>query len=338
MIILGIESSCDETSIAIVENGKKVYSNIIATQIDIHKKYGGVVPEIASRHHIQNIGYVLYECLEEANMTMENIDYIAVTNKPGLIGSLLVGLIFAKGLSLAFNKPLIPVNHIEGHIYSTFLENDNLELPAITVVASGGHTSIYYMDENHNLSLMGETLDDAIGEAYDKVARVLGLQYPGGPAIEKCSKNGEINFDIPLPNIKGYDLSFSGIKTAVTNYSNKKNMKDESYNISDIAKSFQYTAVEHLKRKIIKAFTDKNAKTIAVAGGVSANTYLREVLYNTVELKNVNIVFPKKMEYCTDNGAMIAACAYYMLKYKKNFEMSTSNMVDAVSTKEFHKN
>ncbi|WP_068268550.1 tRNA (adenosine(37)-N6)-threonylcarbamoyltransferase complex transferase subunit TsaD [Caviibacter abscessus] len=336
MKILGIESSCDETSIAIVEDGKKVYSNIIATQIDIHKKYGGVVPEIASRHHIQNISYVLYECLKEANMTMEDIDYIAVTNKPGLIGSLLVGLIFAKGLAVKFNKPLIPVNHINGHIYSLFLENDNVKLPAITIVASGGHTSIYNMDENHNLTLLGETLDDAIGEAYDKVARVIGLQYPGGPAIEKCSKEGKLDINIPLPNIKDYDLSFSGIKTYVTNYVNKKQMKNESYNISDIAKSFQCTAVEHLKRKAIKAILDTNAKTIAIAGGVSANTYLREALYNSNELKDVDIIFPKKMEYCTDNGAMIAACAYYMLKYRKDLEISIN--VDATSTKEFHRN
>ena len=335
MKILGIESSCDETSIAIVEDGKKVYSNIISTQIDIHKKYGGVVPEIASRHHIQNISYVFYECLEKANLSMDDIDYIAVTNRPGLIGSLLVGLTFAKGLALKYDKPLIPINHIEGHIYSTFIEND-VKLPAITIVASGGHTSIYHMDENHNLNLMGETLDDAIGEAYDKVARIIGLEYPGGPVIEKYAKDGNYNIDIPIPNIKGYDLSFSGIKTYVTNYINKLNMKNESYNINDIAKSFQCTAVEHLKQKAISAVLSTNAKSLAIAGGVSANTYLREVLYSSSELKDVYIVFPKKMEYCTDNGAMIAACAYYVLKHTKNTENSLE--FDATSTKEFHRN
>lgn len=333
MKILGIESSCDETSIAIVEDGKKVYSNIIATQIPVHKLYGGVVPEIASRHHIQNITYVFYECLKKANMTMDDIDYIAVTNRPGLIGSLLVGLLFAEGLSYKHKKPLIPVNHLDGHIYSTFIENE-VTLPAITVAASGGHTSIYFMDENHNLDLLGETLDDAIGEAYDKVARIIGLCYPGGPEIEKASKTGQNTLNIPIPNIQNYDLSFSGIKTFVTNYVNQAKMKNIEINISDIANSFQTTAIEQLKRKIIKAVLDTNAKTLAIAGGVSANKYLRNVLHSCEELKNIEINFPVKMEYCTDNGAMIAAAAYYMLKYNKvKFEKE----LDATSTKEFHK-
>lgn len=332
MLILGIESSCDETSIAIVENGKKVLSNIISTQIEIHKKYGGVVPEIASRHHIENITYVFYEALEKANKTIKDIDYIAVTNKPGLIGSLLVGLLFAKGLSYRYNIPLIPVNHLEGHIYSTFLEN-KVNLPAITVVASGGHTSIYNMDIDHNLTLMGETQDDAIGEAYDKVARMVGLSYPGGPSIEKASINGENSLNIPLPKLNGYNLSFSGIKTYVTNYINKCNMKNEKIKVSDVCKSFQETAIEHLKIKAIKAVVDTNSKTLAVAGGVSANKYLRKVLDEATELENVEINFPVKMEYCTDNGAMIAAAAYYNLKYKNKIETN----FDATSTKEFHR-
>lgn len=333
MKILGIESSCDETSIAIVEDGKKVYSNIIATQIPIHTLYGGVVPEIASRHHIENITYVFYECLKKANMTMNDIDYIAVTNRPGLIGSLLVGLLFAEGLSYKHKKPLIPVNHLDGHIYSTFIENE-VTLPAITVAASGGHTSIYFMDENHNLKLLGETLDDAIGEAYDKVARIIGLPYPGGPQIEKASLNGKNTLNIPIPNIQNYDLSFSGIKTFVTNYVNQANMKKEIINISDVACSFQETAIEQLRRKIVKAIHDTNSKTLAIAGGVSANKYLRNVLYSCEELKDVEINFPVKMEYCTDNGAMIAAAAYYMLKYNK---VKKETQLDATSTKEFHK-
>ncbi|WP_288891815.1 tRNA (adenosine(37)-N6)-threonylcarbamoyltransferase complex transferase subunit TsaD [uncultured Sneathia sp.] len=333
MKILGIESSCDETSLAIVEDGNKVYSNIIATQIPIHKLYGGVVPEIASRHHIENITYVFYQCLEKANMTMDDIDYIAVTNKPGLIGSLLVGLLFAEGLSYKYNKPLIPVNHLEGHIYSTFIEN-TVKLPAITVAASGGHTCIYLMDEDHNLKLMGETLDDAIGEAYDKVARIIGLFYPGGPEIEKAAKNAEATLDIPIPNIPNYDLSFSGIKTFVTNYVNQCKMKNIEINVGNIAKSFQVTAIEHLRRKIVKAVKDTNSKTLAIAGGVSANKYLREVLYSCEDLSNVDISFPVKMEYCTDNGAMIATAAYYMLKHNKvKFEKN----LDATSTKEFHR-
>lgn len=333
MKILGIESSCDETSIAIVEDGKKVYSNIIATQIPIHTLYGGVVPEIASRHHIQNITYVFYECLKKANMTMDDIDYIAVTNKPGLIGSLLVGLLFAEGLSYKHKKPLIPVNHLDGHIYSTFIEN-KVTLPAITVAASGGHTSIYFMDNEHNLKLLGETVDDAIGEAYDKVARIIGLHYPGGPEIEKAALKGNNTLNIPIPNMKNYDLSFSGIKTFVTNYVNQNNMKNIEININDIACSFQETAIEQLKRKIVKAVHDTNAKTLAIAGGVSANKYLRNVLYSCEDLKDIEINFPVKMEYCTDNGAMIAAAAYYMLKFG---HIKSEKELDATSTKEFHK-
>lgn len=333
MKILGIESSCDETSIAIVENGTIVYSNIISSQIDIHKQYGGVVPEIASRHHIQNISHVFYECLEKSNLSINDIDYIAVTNKPGLIGSLLVGLLFAKGLSYKHKIPLIPVNHIEGHIYSTFIENE-VKLPATTIVASGGHTSIYYMDENHNLTLMGETVDDAIGEAYDKVARILGLSYPGGPAIEKLAKNGTNSIKLPISNIKDYNLSFSGLKTYITNFVNQANMKNEEINKANLANSFQYYACLHLKQKVVKAVIDTNSKTLAIAGGVSANKFLRDMLYSAEELQNVEINFPVKMEYCTDNAAMIAACAYYMIKYDKfNF----INNVDAISTKEFHK-
>lgn len=335
MLILGIESSCDETSIAIVEDGKKVYSNIISSQIDIHKQYGGVVPEIASRHHIKNISYVFKNCLEEAKINIEDIDYIAVTNKPGLIGSLLVGLLFAKGLSMRYSIPLIPVNHIEGHIYSTFIDND-VKLPAITIVASGGHTSIYFMNENHEMELLGETLDDAIGEAYDKVARIIGLNYPGGPEIEKKALAYENRIDVPSPNISGYNMSFSGIKTFFTNYVNKANMKNEKININDIAFSFQDCAVNHLKQKALKAVIDTNSKTLAIAGGVSANKYLRKVLNEEELLKNIDIVFPNKMEYCTDNGAMIAAAAYYMLKYGKIKE-DIGNF-DATSTKEFHRN
>ncbi|VWL85571.1 tRNA (adenosine(37)-N6)-threonylcarbamoyltransferase complex transferase subunit TsaD [Oceanivirga miroungae] len=332
MLILGIESSCDETSIAIVEDGKNVLSNVIATQIEIHKKYGGVVPEIASRHHIEDISYVLQEALEKANKKITDIDYIAVTNKPGLIGSLLVGIMFAKGLSFRYNIPLIPVNHLEGHIYSTFLHQD-VKMPATVVVASGGHTSIYNMSENHELNLLGETQDDAIGEAYDKVARMVGLSYPGGPSIEKNSVGGENTLNIPIPNVSGYDLSFSGIKTFVTNYINKCNMKNEEYRINDICKSFEIAAVENLKRKIVKACLDTNSKTLAIAGGVSANKHLRNELYTSLELKDVEIKFPIKMEYCTDNGAMIAAAAYYNLEYKSDIEKT----FDATSTKEFHR-
>lgn len=329
MKILGIESSCDETSISIVENGNIVYSNIISSQIEIHEKYGGVVPEIASRHHIQNISYVFKQCLDEANLKISDIDYIAVTNKPGLIGSLLVGLLFAKGLAYSNNIELIPINHLEGHIYSTFIENE-IKLPCISVVVSGGHSSIYYMDSDHNLELLGETLDDAIGEAYDKVAKILGLPYPGGPQIEKQSNLTNEFFEIPIPNIKNYNLSFSGIKTYITNYVNQRKMKNEIIDIPLVSNSFQKYSIMHLKDKIFKAASDKNVDTIIIAGGVSANSYLRSALEND----KFNIVFPKKMQYCTDNGAMIAACCYYKLKYNK---IELNKNFDAISTKEFHK-
>ena len=322
MKILAFETSCDETSVAIVEDGKKVLSNIISTQIDIHKEYGGVVPEIASRHHIENILPVFMEALEKSKCSLNDIDYIAVTNTPGLIGSLLVGLMFAKSISYANKIPLLPVNHIEGHIFSNFIEND-IQLPAISLVVSGGHTNLYYLtekDSSINIELLGETLDDAIGESYDKVARVLGLPYPGGPEIDKLSLNGEDTLKIKKPNVERYDFSFSGIKTFVTNYVNNQKMKN-----NNISKE-----IEVLYNKVSKVIEDKKVKTVLVAGGVSANKRLREKFEN-LKNKVENIYFPK-FEYCTDNAAMIAAAAYYNLKKEKNLK----NMyeVDAKSTKE----
>lgn len=344
MKILAIESSCDETSVAIVENGKKVYSNIIATQIDIHKEYGGVVPEIASRQHIQNILPVYREAMEESGCTLKDIDMIAATNTPGLIGSLLVGLMFAKSLSYANNIPFMPVNHLKGHIYSTFIEND-INLPAITLVVSGGHTDMYYMDKEHHFTLIGETLDDAVGESYDKIARALGLPYPGGPEIQKLAKEGMDTLKIKKPVVDGYNFSFSGIKTFVTNYINQAKMKGQDIDKADVACSFQTVVVEVLKEKIIKAMNEYNVESLAIAGGVSANTYLREVLYNSEELKNKNIYFPS-MQYCTDNAAMIACAAYNIWKNdngdrrndnphdKNNYNREDTYNVDAISTKE----
>ena len=238
MRILAFETSCDETSVAVVENGNNVLSNIISTQIDIHKEYGGVVPEIASRHHIENILPVYEEALEKANCKIEDIDYIAVTNKPGLIGSLLVGLMFAKSLSYSKKIPLLPVNHIDGHLFSTFIDHE-IKLPAVSLIVSGGHTNIYYIDKMFQVKLLDETLDDAVGEAYDKVARVLGLRYPGGPEIDKLASLGENKLKIPKANISGYNFSFSGIKTYVTNYVNNETMKGNAKNKENIEKSFQ---------------------------------------------------------------------------------------------------
>ena len=340
MKILAFETSCDETSVAIVENGKNVLSNIVSSQINIHKEYGGVVPEIASRHHIENILPVLDEAMEKADCQLKDIDYIAVTNTPGLIGSLLVGLMFAKSLSYANKIPLIPVNHIEGHIFSNFIEND-IELPAISLIVSGGHTDLYYIEERNGkiaVDLLGETLDDAVGESYDKIARILELPYPGGPEIEKISLGGKNILNIKKPNVEGYNFSFSGIKTYITNYINKEKMKGNNINKEDIAKSFQEIVVEVLYDKVLKAVNKKSVNTLLVAGGVSANKRLRKKFEELPE--NIKIYFPK-MEYCTDNGAMIGAAAYYKLKNEKNreniFVEENVYNLDAKSTKEKNK-
>ena len=340
MKILAFETSCDETSVAIVENGKNVLSNIVSSQINIHKEYGGVVPEIASRHHIENILPVLDEAMEKADCQLKDIDYIAVTNTPGLIGSLLVGLMFAKSLSYANKIPLIPVNHIEGHIFSNFIEND-IELPAISLIVSGGHTDLYYIEERNGkiaVDLLGETLDDAVGESYDKIARILELPYPGGPEIEKISLGGKNILNIKKPNVEGYNFSFSGIKTYITNYINKEKMKGNNINKEDIAKSFKEIVVEVLYDKVLKAVNKKSVNTLLVAGGVSANKRLRKKFEELPE--NIKIYFPK-MEYCTDNGAMIGAAAYYKLKNEKNreniFVEENVYNLDAKSTKEKNK-
>lgn len=314
MYILGIETSCDETSIAVLKDGKEILSNIISSQIEIHKEYGGVVPEIASRHHIKNIAAILDECLNEAEITIADIDYIAVTYAPGLIGALLVGISFAKALAYANDIPLIPVHHIKGHIYSNFLEND-VKLPAIALIVSGGHTNIVYIDEEHNFKNLGGTLDDAVGESYDKVARVLGLGYPGGPVIDRLAKEGDPNaLKITEPKVGEYEFSFSGIKTAVINYINKMRMKNLEINNADLSASFQTKVVDILSKKAIKAAKDKGAETIILAGGVAANSELRSVISSKCKTEGISVHYPS-MKLCTDNAGMIAAAAYYKLKY-----------------------
>ena len=313
MLILGIETSCDETSIAIVKDGKEVLSNYISSQIAIHKEYGGVVPEIASRHHIKNIATILEESLEQAKVTLDDIDYIGVTYAPGLIGALLVGVSFAKGLSYGKNIPLVPVHHIKGHIYANLVEND-VEFPCIALVVSGGHTNIIYIDENHNFTNLGGTLDDAVGESYDKVARVLGIGYPGGPVIDKMYYEGNPDFlKITEPKVDGYNFSFSGIKTAVINYVNKMKMKGEDFAPVDLAASFQGTVVDILCKKVLKACAEKNVKQVIIAGGVAANSLLRSELKRRGAEQGVEVSYPS-MKLCTDNGAMTAAAAYYKLK------------------------
>ncbi|MCI5725811.1 tRNA (adenosine(37)-N6)-threonylcarbamoyltransferase complex transferase subunit TsaD [Fusobacterium sp.] len=325
MIILGIESSCDETSIAVVKDGKEILSNNISSQIEIHKEYGGVVPEIASRQHIKNIATVLEESLAEAQLTLDDVDYIAVTYAPGLIGALLVGISFAKGLSYAKNIPIIPVHHIKGHIYANFLEHE-VKLPCISLVVSGGHTNIIYIDENHNFINIGETLDDAVGESCDKVARVLGLGYPGGPVIDKMYYQGNRNFlKITKPKVAKYDFSFSGIKTAIINFDNKMKMKNEEYKKEDLAASFLGTVVDILCDKTISAAVEKNVKTIMLAGGVAANSLLRKQLKEMAEKKDIKVIYPS-MKLCTDNAAMIAEAAYYKLKNTSKIEDCFANL------------
>ena len=308
--ILGIESSCDETSASIVKNGTEEIATVISSQIDIHKNYGGVVPEIASRHHVKNITIVLEECLDKANMTIDDVDAIAITYGPGLIGSLLIGLEAAKTLSFIYNKPLIPVHHIAGHIYANSLVKE-LRFPLLAVVVSGGHTEIIEMKKHYSFEKLGGTLDDAIGECYDKVARVIGLEYPGGPKLDKLAKEGKDTYKLPIPlQDDSYNFSFSGLKSSVINLAHNEEQRGEELRKSDLAASFQKVAIESIVSKVKKAIEEKNIKNVIVAGGVAANNGLREKMQEMTEELGVELSIPP-MKYCTDNGTMIAAAGYY---------------------------
>ena len=315
--ILAIESSCDETSMAIVKNGKEVISIVINTQISTHENYGGVVPEIASRMHAENITIVLDETLKKANMKIEEVDAIAVTYGPGLMGSLLVGVEAAKTLSLLYNKPLIAVNHLAGHVYANNLEND-VQFPLLALIISGGHTDIVYMEDDYKFKVLGGTLDDAIGEAYDKVARVLGLKYPGGPNVEKMALNGKPSYKLPIPmNDDTLNMSFSGLKSSIINLVHNETQRNREINKEDLACSFQVVATDQLVRKLELAINKTNIKNIIIAGGVSANQYIRQEVTKLAAKHNANISVPKLL-YCTDNAAMIGAAAY-PLYLKKDF-------------------
>ncbi|WP_294405475.1 tRNA (adenosine(37)-N6)-threonylcarbamoyltransferase complex transferase subunit TsaD [uncultured Clostridium sp.] len=314
-IILSIESSCDETSAAVVVNGREVLSNVIASQIDTHKKYGGVVPEVASRMHIEVVDSVVKAALDEAGVKLEDVDAIGVTYGPGLVGALLVGLQYAKGLALGANKPLIPVNHIQGHICANFIQHKDLKPPFVSLVVSGGHTFIVHVKSYRDFEVIGQTRDDAAGEAYDKVARALGLGYPGGPKIDKLAKEGNENA-IDFPRAKFHDdtldFSFSGVKSAVLNYLNKAKMKDQEVNKADIAASFQKAIVDVLKNNVFLTCERRNLKKIAVAGGVASNSCLRETLIKEGAERGIEILFPEPI-LCTDNAAMIGSAAYFKL-------------------------
>ena len=308
--ILGIESSCDETSASIVKNGVEEIATVISSQIDVHKDFGGVVPEIASRHHVKNVTMVLEECLEKANMTMDDIDAIAITYGPGLIGSLLIGLEAAKTLAFVHNKPLIPVHHIAGHIYANSLVKP-LEFPLLAVVVSGGHTELIEMTKHYDFKKLGGTLDDAIGECYDKVARVIGLEYPGGPKIDKLANVGNDTYKLPVPlKDDSYNFSFSGLKSAVINLAHNEEQRGNVLIKEDLATSFQKVAIESIIIKVRKAIVEKNIKHVIVAGGVAANNGLRTAMTELCNELNVDLSIPP-MKYCTDNGTMIAAAGYF---------------------------
>ena len=310
IICLAIESSCDETSMSIIKNGTEEIATVVLTQIDIHKVFGGVVPEIASRNHIENITIVLDEILTKANMTMNDIDIIGVTYGPGLIGSLLIGVQCAKTISYITDKPLIPVHHIAGHIYASNLE-ERLSFPLIALVVSGGHTDLVYMKEDYSFERIGSTLDDAVGEAYDKVAKVIGLEYPGGPKVDKLAFTGKDTYDLPLPlNDDSYNFSFSGIKSAVVNLVHNERQRENEIRVEDLCTSFQNRVLDVITKKTMKAIKEYNVNNLVIAGGVAANKGLRERLEKLTKENNVKLYVPQ-IKYCTDNAAMIGAAAYY---------------------------
>jgi N6-L-threonylcarbamoyladenine synthase len=312
-LIMAIETSCDETSVSVVRDGNNVLSNIISSQIEIHQKFGGVVPEVASRKHLELINQVIQEALNTAGIGFKDLDAVAVANGPGLVGALLVGLSAAKAIAYALDIPLIAVNHLEGHIYANFIENPNLEFPLVCLIVSGGHTDLLLMSGHGNYQVVGRTRDDAAGEAFDKVARSMGLGYPGGPIIDKLASQGNIDA-IPFP--KAYledgslDFSFSGLKSSVINYIHNSKQKNEEINPADLAASFQNAVVTVLVNKVIKTVDVFDGKTVILAGGVAANSFLRARMKEASDLKKIKLFYPLP-GLCTDNAAMIGCAAYF---------------------------
>ena len=305
-LVLGIESSCDETSVAVVKNGREVLSNVIDTQIKIHEQFGGVVPEIASRNHIEAISRVTKLALEQANVKLKDIDVIAPTYGPGLVGALLVGVSYGRGLAYALNKPLVGVNHLEGHISANYITHPDLEPPFLCMLTSGGNTQIVYVKDYCDMEVLGRTRDDAIGEAFDKVARVIGLTYPGGPKIDKLAEQGKATINFPKTHFENLDFSFSGIKTAVINLHHK----NPEVNKADLCMSFEKAVTEVLTENIEKAIKQTGIKKVVLAGGVSANTHIREEFEKLGQKLNVQIYKPD-LKLCTDNAAMIGSAGYY---------------------------
>ena len=318
-MVLGVESSCDETSVSIVENGKRVLSNVINSQINIHEKFGGVVPEIASRHHVYQITMVFEEAFKVANVKPEDIDLVAVTEGPGLIGSLLIGVNAAKTFAMMYHKPLIGVNHLAGHIYANSIEHE-MKFPCVALLVSGGNTELIYMKDHFEFEIVGETLDDAVGEAYDKVARVVGLPYPGGPHVDRLAHEGCDTYHLPRVYLEegSYNFSFSGLKSAVINLAHNQRQRNEEIRVNDLCASFQDSVTEVLVRKTLKLAEKRNCKVIIVAGGVSANKGLKE-RFMAEAPKDIEVCIPS-IKYCTDNAAMIACAGYF--QYMKNPKLS----------------
>ena len=317
ILILGIESSCDETSVSVVRNGREVLSNVINSQIDIHKEYGGVVPEIASRCHTEVINQITKQAVKEAGIKLKDIDAIAVTQGPGLVGALLVGVSYAKGLSYVLKKPLVGTNHIEGHIAGNYLTYPDLKPPFLCLIISGGHTHLVKVSDYNEFEILGKTRDDAIGEAFDKVARVIDLGYPGGPKIDNLAKQGSANIKLPMAHVDGLDFSFSGIKTAVINL----NHKDPNINKADLCASFEDAVTEMLLANVDKAVEMYGFDKIVLAGGVSRNSYIRKKFDEYKESHNVEVYYPEPI-LCTDNAAMIASAGYYNFINGKKSELN----------------
>lgn len=320
MIVLGVETSCDETAVAIVVDGKKILADVVYSQMKLHEIYGGVVPEVASRKHVQKIIYVFEEALKQAQLTPKEIDLVAVTTHPGLIGSLLVGINAAKSFALANDIPCVEVNHLTGHIYANYIESD-FEFPLLALVVSGGHTELILMHEHYDFNVLGQTLDDAIGEAYDKVGRVLGLPYPGGVYVDRMAAKGQHTYTLPLVYLdkKDYNFSFSGIKSAVLNIVNQHAMKQEPISVENMCASFQASVVKVLVDKTVWAATEHHVKHVVVAGGVAANKGLRSAMTEAIaNLEGVKLTVPS-LKYCTDNAVMIAVSGYFQyLDQKKS--------------------
>lgn len=315
-LTLGIETSCDETAAAVIKNGTEVLSNVVLSQIDIHQKYGGVVPEIASRHHIEAIFPVINEALEKADVSLDDIEVIAVAYGPGLVGSLLVGVAAAKALAFATQKPLVGVNHIEGHIYANFLDGQDVTPPLVCLTVSGGHTDLLLIPRLGEYEIIGRTRDDAAGEAFDKVARVLGLPYPGGPQIEKLALDGDqeaIHFPRGLQESGNFDFSFSGLKTAALNYLNQAKQKEEIVAIPDFAASFQWAIIDILTEKLMAAADKYGVKEVVLSGGVAANHTFRSYVQDCANKRDLKLLYPP-VHFCTDNAAMIGSAGYFRYK------------------------